>query len=118
MHVKKGCVLFTLREKKLLTKPLGEPEIKIRKLAKKTYHSRSVNKKTIIYTSEAFPAAVASQASKSIDLQTVRIIWFSTLIFFYNYQLFNTLSQMTSIRRHFMVDLRAFLSFKLCLVSN
>ena len=52
--------------------------MKIRKLAKKTSHSRSVNKKTIIYTSEAFPAALASQASKSSDLQTVGIIWFTT----------------------------------------
>ena len=51
--------------------------MKIRKLAKKTSHSRSVNKKTIIYTSEAFPAAVASQVSKSSDLHTVEIIWFS-----------------------------------------
>ena len=70
-------VLFTLRKKKLLAKPPGEPEVKIRKLVKKTSHSRSVNKKTIIYTSEAFPAAVASQASKSSDLHTVEIIWFS-----------------------------------------
>ena len=51
--------------------------MKIRKLAKKTSHSGSVNKKTIIYTSEAFPAAVASQASKSSDLHTAEIIWFS-----------------------------------------
>ena len=51
--------------------------MKIRKLAKKNSHSRSVNKKTIIYTSEAFPATVASQASKSSDLHTVEIIWFS-----------------------------------------
>ena len=63
--------------KKLLAKPPGEPEVKIRKLAKKTSHSGSVNKKTIIYTSEAFPAAVASQASKSSDLHTADIIWFS-----------------------------------------
>ena len=69
-------IIYT-SEKKLLTKPPGEPEVKIRKLAKKTSHSRSVNKKTIIYTSEAFPAAVASQASKASDLHTVEIIWFS-----------------------------------------
>ena len=69
-------IIYT-SEKKLLTKPPGEPEVKIRKLAKKTSHSRSVNKKTIIYTSEAFPAAVASQTSKSSDLHTVEIIWFS-----------------------------------------
>ena len=70
------CIIYTSK-KKLLTKPPGEPEVKIRKLAKKTSHSRSVNKKTIIYTSEAFPAAVASQASKFSDLHTVEIIWFS-----------------------------------------
>ena len=69
-------IIYT-SEKKLLTKPPGEPEVKIRKLAKKTSHSRSVNKKTIIYTSEAFPAAVASQAGKSSDLNTAKIIWFS-----------------------------------------
>ena len=51
-------------------KLLEEPEVKIRKLAKKTSHSRSVNNKTLFYTSEAFTAAWASQASKLNDLET------------------------------------------------
>ena len=36
----------------------------------------SLNKKTIIYTYKALPAALASQASKSSDLQTGELIWF------------------------------------------
>ena len=50
--------------------------MKIRRNAYKTLHSRSVIKKTIIYTSEAFPAALASQASKSSDLQSEGSVWF------------------------------------------
>ena len=51
--------------------------MKIRRNAYKTLHSRSVIKKTIIYTSElAFPAALASQANKSSDLQSEGSIWF------------------------------------------
>ena len=47
-------------------------------MLEKTSRSRSVNKKTIIYTSEALPAALAYQASKSSDLQSGGLIWILT----------------------------------------